>query len=138
MSIQTIEQKRAKSALGWIQAQAKAKEDLQKEIKSWASQFPLMIHTNGIGQACAFFKSRQDKVKGANELYKHLNKWLASEFKTLFETKDGKHKDLMDVIVNCNQQQYRLLQAESLAYLQWVKQLSKAYLKGEVTDKGDQ
>jgi CRISPR-associated protein Cmr5 len=136
--MQTVEQERAKSSLKWIQGQAEADKKLQEEIKSWASQFPLMIHTNGIGQACAFFKSRQDKVKGANELYKHLNNWLASEFKTLFETKDGKHKDLMDVIVNCNQQQYRLLQAESLAYLQWVKQLSKAYLKGEVTDKGDQ
>jgi CRISPR-associated protein Cmr5 len=132
MSIQTIEQKRAKSALEWIQAQAKAKEDLQKEIKSWASQFPLMIHTNGIGQACAFFKSRKN-VEGAKLLYAQLNDWLKKDLASIYDKKT----DLMDVIVNCNQQQYRLLQAESLAYLQWVKQLSKAYLKGEVTDKGD-
>jgi CRISPR-associated protein Cmr5 len=133
MSIQTIEQKRAKSALEWIQAQAQAKEDLQKEIKSWASQFPLMIHTNGIGQACAFFKSRKN-VEGARLLYAQLNDWLKKDLASIYDKKT----DLMDVIVNCNQQQYRLLQAESLAYLQWVKQLSKAYLKGEVTDKGDQ
>jgi CRISPR-associated protein Cmr5 len=132
MSIQTVEQKRAQSALTWIQAQANAKEDLQKEIKSWASQFPLMIHTNGIGQACAFFKSRKN-VEGARLLYAHLNDWLKKQFSDLYKGKN----DLMEVIVNCNQQQYRLLQAESLAYLQWVKQLSKAYLKGEVTDKGD-
>lgn len=133
-SIQTQEQKRAQSALKWIQEQAKASESLQKELKSWSSQFPLMIHTNGIGQACAFFKSRQDKVKGANELYKHLNTWLKDQFADLYKDET----DLMKVIVNCNQQQYRLLQAESLAYLQWVKQLSKAYLSGEVTDKGAQ
>ncbi len=134
MSIQTQEQKRAQSALAWIQAQAKVPECLQKEIKSWSSQFPLMIHTNGIGQACAFFKSRQDKVKGANELYKHLDIWLKGQFADLYKGKT----ELMDVIVASNQQQYRLLQAESLAYLQWIKQLSKAYLKGDVTDKGDQ
>jgi CRISPR-associated protein Cmr5 len=132
MSIQTQEQKRAQSALTWIQTQAKTDVSLQKEIKSWASQFPLMIHTNGIGQACAFFKSRNN-VAGAKLLYAHLNDWLANEMKSHYQGK----KDLMDVIVACNQQQYRLIQAESLAYLQWVKQLSKAYLQGEVTDKGD-
>lgn len=132
-SIQTQEQKRAQSALTWIQAQAKAPEPLQKELKSWASQFPLMIHTNGIGQACAFFKSRKN-VEGARLLYAHLDTWLKVQFADLYKGKT----DLMEVIVNCNQQQYRLLQAESLAYLQWVKQLSKAYLTGEVTDKGVQ
>ena len=91
-----------------------------------------MIHTKGIGQACAFFKSRNN-VAGAKLLYAHLNDWLATEMKSHDQAKN----DLMDVIVNCNQQEYRLLQAESLAYLQWIKQLSKAYLKGEVTDKGD-
>ncbi|MCH9741682.1 MAG: type III-B CRISPR module-associated protein Cmr5 [Proteobacteria bacterium] len=131
-SIQTQEQKRAKSALAWIQDRAKEKDDLQKELKSWASQFPLMVHTNGIGQACAFFKSRNN-VAGARLLYAHLNDWLSTEMKSHYQGK----KDLMEVIVNCNQQEYRLLQAESLAYLQWIKQLSKAYLKGEVTDKGD-
>jgi CRISPR-associated protein Cmr5 len=91
-----------------------------------------MIHTNGIGQACAFFKSRKN-VEGAKLLYAQLNDWLKKDLASIYDKKT----DLMDVIVNCNQQQYRLLQAESLAYLQWVKQLSKAYLKGEVTDKGD-
>ena len=133
MSIQTQEQKRAQSALEWIQLQAKAPESLQKEIKSWSSQFPLMIHTNGIGQACAFFKSRKN-VEGARLLYAQLNDWLKKDLASIYDKKT----DLMDVIVNCNQQEYRLLQAESLAYLQWVKQLSKAYLKGEVTDKGNQ
>jgi CRISPR-associated protein Cmr5 len=127
MSIQTQEQKRAQSALKWVQVQAEADKKLQEEIKSWASQFPLMIHTNGIGQACAFFKSRQDKVKGANELYKHLDTWLSGQFADLYKDKT----ELMDVIVSCNQQQYRLLQAESLAYLQWIKELSKAYLEGD-------
>lgn len=132
MSIQTIEQERAKSALAWIQTQAQANDALQKEIKSWASQFPLMIHTNGIGQACAFFKSRKN-VEGAILLYAHLNDWLKSQFADLYKNK----ADLMDVIVACDQAQYRLLQAESLAYLQWVKQLSKAYLAGDITNMGE-
>lgn len=130
MSIQTIEQKRAQFALTWMKQQiAHPKES---EIKSWASQFPLMIHTNGIGQACAFFKSRKN-VEGARLLYSHLNDWLKGQFTDLYKGKT----DLMDVIVACNQQQYRLLQAESLAYLQWVKQLSKAYLAGDITNMGD-
>ncbi len=129
MSIQTIEQKRAKFALDWIKKQIK--HPSESEIKSWASQFPLMIHTNGIGQACAFFKSRKN-VEGARLLYAHLNDWLKSQFVDLYKGK----LELMDVIVNCNQQEYRLLQAESLAYLQWIKQLSKAYLNGDITNLG--
>lgn len=126
-NLQTQEQQRAQFALNWIkQQQGKAYET---EIKSWSSQFPIMIHTNGFGPACAFFKSRQN-VKGAKALYDHLNAWLANEFNVI-----GK-QDLMDVVTTCNQQQYRLLQAEAQAYLQWVKQLAKAYLKGEVTDIG--
>ena len=129
MSIQTIEQKRAKFALDWIKKQIK--HPSESEIKSWASQFPLMIHTNGIGQACAFFKSRKN-VEGARLLYAQLNDWLKKDLASIYDKKT----DLMDVIVNCNQQEYRLLQAESLAYLQWIKQLSKAYLNGDITNLG--
>ncbi len=126
-NLQTQEQKRAKYALDWIKQQQG--KPYETEIKSWSSQFPIMIHTNGFGPACAFFKSRQN-VKGAIALYEHLQEWLKKEFSTLVKT------DLMDAVTTCNQQQYRLLQAESQAYLQWVKQLAKAYLKGDVTDNG--
>lgn len=127
-NLQTQEQARAQFALNWIKQQ-KGKE-YETEIKSWSSQFPIMIHTNGFGPACAFFKSRNN-VKGAKALYDHLGDWLARQFPQLVQK-----TDIMDVVTRCNQQQYRLLQAESQAYLQWVKQLSKAYLSGDEINLG--
>ncbi|WFE68508.1 type III-B CRISPR module-associated protein Cmr5 [Thiomicrospira sp. R3] len=129
-NLQTQEQQRAQCALNWIKQQTQKTETVQKEIKSWSSQFPIMIHTNGFGPACAFFKSRQN-VEGARELYKHLNAWLVKALPSLVN-----NADLMDVVSRCDQQQYRLMQAEAQAYLQWVKQLAKAYLKGDETNNG--
>ena len=127
MSIQLQEQKRSKSALAFITSQKDNPSIDNNELLTWSSQFPTLVHTAGLGQACAFFKSRSN-VAAARELYQHLNTWLAIEFENLFGP-SHQAKDLLDVITMVNSQQYRLLQSETQAYLQWVKQLSKAYLK---------
>ncbi len=113
--LQTIEQERAKHALHavntWL---VQGKED-QKELKSYVVGMPAMILMSGFGQTCAFYKS-----KGGNheQILDVLTGWL-------------KKDDLMKFITHSSAQEYQLAQAESLAWLNWLKNFARAYLKGD-------
>lgn len=123
--VQTQEQQRAASALSWVKS--KQKSEQEKEIAPKASQFPVMIHTTGLGQACAFYKSR-GKKSVEETLYNQLSNWLcegSSQTKAIFKGE----RDLMEALTQTDMATYQLAQAEALSYLSWVKQLSKAYLK---------
>lgn len=115
MSIQTIEQERAKAALKW------AEQGVDKETLSAATGLPAMILMNGLGQAAAFYKSKGGAQAG---LYQLLSEWLRGSGKPYA----GKN-DLLKGITEGDLKAYRSAQAEALAYLQWVKKFAKAYAK---------
>lgn len=118
---QTIEQKRARYALDTVKSASKDKNVKQKEYESYATQFPVMIQQNGLGQACAFYRSKGEG--GMHEkLYKLLSEWLC-EKNQIF-----KEKDLLDGITNSDQQLYRIAQAEAQALLFWVAKFAKVYM----------
>jgi len=113
--MQTIEQERAKHALDTVKKWEVKDASEQKELKSYVVGMPAMILMSGFGQTCAFYKS-----KGGNhqEVLKILEAWL-------------KHGDLMRFITESSAQDYQLVQAESLAYLNWLKKFVRAYLQGD-------
>ena len=80
MTMQTMEQKRAKYALEQVEA-AKQSNIRQKEYKSYASSLPAMIQINGLGQAAAFYRSKgadnNEKGKAYMALYNLLSGWLS-------------------------------------------------------------
>jgi CRISPR-associated protein Cmr5 len=119
--MQTLQQLRAKHALSKVQDLAKLSGEGDK-LKSRASELPFMIHTNGLGQAAAFFKSKKDK-DGYDHLYRVLNSWL---------TQPGRpyagNSDLMQAIVENDMNTYRVAQAEAMHYMDWVKKFASAYL----------
>lgn len=126
--MQLIQQQRAEFALRKVTEAKKAGVD-QKEYISYASSLPAMIHTNGLGQAAAFFKSKQSK-KGKQKtthehLYQLLSDWLKKEDQPFFK------QDLLDGITSASMQDYRLAQAEAQALMDWVKKFAKAYMKPE-------
>lgn len=114
MSLQTIEQQRAKHALKWA-----SEGMVSKETLSAASGFPAMILMNGLGQAAAFYKSKGGEQ---GKLYGLLSDWLCSKGKP-YQTS----RDLLTGITEQDMHTYRVAQAEALAYLQWVKKFAKAY-----------
>jgi len=121
--MQLMQQKRAAFAL---QSVKKAKQQIEfesykeSEYKSYAMHFPTLIHTNGLGQASAFFKAKG----GAHELlYQLLSDWLTQENKP-FANKG----DLLTGITESDMQAYRLAQAEAQALMDWVKKFAKAYM----------
>lgn len=128
-TIQTIQQQRAKYALGKVNEfiDNSPTEKEKKEYKSYSSSLPAMIHINGLGQAAAFFKSKgTDKSKVHEELYNLLSEWL---------TKDNqpyhKYEDLLEGITQSDMYTYRLAQTEAQALMDWVKKFAKAFIKDE-------
>lgn len=118
--MQTIQQQRAKFALERVISASSNSAVNQKEYKSCAASFPVMIHMNGLGQAAAFYKSKGGEHA---RLYDLLSEWL---------TKAGqpyaKKADLLEGITQDNMHSYRLAQAEAQALMGWVKKFTMAYM----------
>ena len=118
-----MQQKRAKFALDRVdKAREKSGVKKQKEYISYASSLPAMIHTNGLGQAAAFFKSKG----GTHEqLYQLLSDWLKKDDQPFAK------KELLDGITSSDMQTYQLAQAEAQALMDWVKKFAKAFMDKE-------
>lgn len=119
---QTVQQERAKYALqvvsGWLN------RDDHSKLKARASELPYMIHTNGLGQALAFFCSKKDSKEGYDAVYSALQGWLVQAGKPLA----GQH-DALQAICNCDMNTYRQAQAEAIQIMDWVKKFASAKLE---------
>lgn len=135
--MQTMQQQRARFALDAINdfcRDLKAKEQREnkkydkqkKEYKSNASSLPFMIKNNGLGQAAAFYLSKEKTHK---ELYNLLSDWLVKETKVFGN--NVKDDDLLNGITNADMQTYLAAQAEAMIFLQWVKQFANAFMETE-------
>ncbi|WP_077732700.1 type III-B CRISPR module-associated protein Cmr5 [Methylocaldum sp. 14B] len=121
MPVQTIEQQRAAFALEWATGAnpGQCGGRISMELKSAAESFPSLILKNGLGQAAAFYKSKDDNHK---KLYKLLSDWLTGPGQAY-----AGQDDLLVGITRGAQYTYRAAQAEALAFLLWVKKFVKAY-----------
>ena len=130
--MQLMQQQRAQFALEEVEKAIKEGVN-QKEYISYASSLPAMIHTNGLGQAAAFFKSKQSKKankKTTHEyLYQLLSDWLEKDDQPFAGN------DLLNGITSSNMQTYRLAQTEAQALMDWVKKFAKAYMKAGTTEQ---
>ena len=123
MTVQTLQQQRAKAALAAIRA---LKDIDAKKIQTRAAELPFMIQSNGLGQAAAFFRSKKNK-DGYDKLFEILQSWLCDGHP--YSPHKGKiEKDLLSAITQGDMTQYRLAQAEAMQYMVWVKQFAHAYL----------
>lgn len=122
--IQTMQQKRAKYALNKVKDALDRNID-KKEYKSYASGLPAMIHTNGLGQAAAFYRSKKSDTTHRC-IYDVLSNWLTGENQALSD-----YNDLLEGITASNIASYQLAQAEAQALMSWVKKFAKAYMSDE-------
>jgi len=126
----SIEQIRASHALKEIkELQSKGIKEYG-HFKSYTSSLPASIVMNGLGQAMAFERSHynDEKEKGHKYLYDIMEKWLCNTVYT-------NEKDLMKAITNHGLEKYLHAQREALAYLEWLKKFSRAYLETQKTAK---
>ena len=145
--MQTMQQQRAKYALERVNEAAKDTK-IHSEYKSYASNLPAMIHTNGLGQAVAFFRSkaafekapekRNEKERAYYLLYGTLCDWLCSNGTTLYPMPQqpfSRFDDVLDAITQSNMREYRLAQAEAQMLMDWVKKFAKAFMVDETPNQ---
>jgi len=132
MAENSLEQRRAARAL-------KSVKEIQDEsygskFRSYVEKLPASIVMNGLGQAfaselAAAGRGEEGKIdsEAHKRLFVEIEDWVLKERKIYSEK-----TDLMSAIVSGSQDQYVLAQAEALAYLEWLKKFSQAFLKKEV------
>lgn len=123
----TLEQARASDALKKIR-ELKPHPERYGNYRSYAESLPATIVMNGLGQAAATLLAQ---AKGKPEdphrlLYGHLHEWLC---RTDADAPYRGRPELMDAIIESNEADYLLAQAEALAWLVWLKKFAKAYLQ---------
>lgn len=123
----TRNQLRAQHALGKVR---EVPNQLRSDYQTLVKGFSATIVTNGLGQACAMLLAKsenKDASKSAHRrLYDHLSDWLRCHVNVYPE-----NQELMDAVIGHGQSKYIRAQAESLAYLEWVKKFAQAYLTGK-------
>lgn len=131
MADQTLGQRRAAHALEAIK-----NLETQKgygNFGSYVQRLPATIVMNGLGQAMAGELAAARLGKGANMSVDERSHKILFDFVESWLKESGvysKDKGLMAAIVQSNQEKYVLAQAEALAYLDWLKKFSQAYLNG--------
>lgn len=119
MSIQSIEQQRAKHALEWAKNLGK-NGGINDELLSATRNMAPMILMNGLGQTAAFYRSKNSGEH--TKLYKFISDWLVKEGKPY-----QNQQDLLEGITEKDAAAYRAAQAEALALLKWGQKFVKAY-----------
>src|SRR3989304_8979226 len=122
--IKSREQERAKKAWELVN---EVPANKIKEYASVVKSAPVMILTNGLGQALAFIISKS-KSKEYSLLYDHLNKWLSGN--VVWTQSEDISNDLIERVINEKSQGYRMATEEALAILAWVKRFATALEKG--------
>jgi len=138
---QTLEQKRAKYALGLVNHQKnkkdkKAGEDYGRHVK----KFPAMVLNNGLGQTLAFLladngkakeKGKEKIVKPSKELYNDIQKWLCGNVDSEYPCRVYSGGDLIESLMNGDRSDYVHAQEEVLSFFKWMRKFAEAYLGGD-------
>ncbi|MCL6478844.1 MAG: type III-B CRISPR module-associated protein Cmr5 [Peptococcaceae bacterium] len=131
---QTIEQRRALHALQKVEeVQKKEKASFQEKYVGYVESLPAAILMNGLGQAAATLLSaaKGDENDAHRKVYDHLEDWLCRQFEQspYYRQENHEEKMLMKAITTGDRWAYQKAQSEALAWLQWLKKFSVAYLK---------
>ncbi|ALM76267.1 type III-B CRISPR module-associated protein Cmr5 [Thermococcus barophilus] len=148
MNLRSLEQERAAYAYECVKKVKGEDEKTQGRYASYVKSAPVLILTNGLGQALAFYLAKMGKnldevdyksidpksIKEGEKrayayLYKHIAGWLAEDI--------GCHKSLTNgtdplkyiMSQNSTSLDVMLLTEEALSLLNWLKRFADAMLK---------
>ncbi|MDV3104837.1 type III-B CRISPR module-associated protein Cmr5 [Thermococcus waiotapuensis] len=143
MDLKSLEQERAEFAYGKISEVKGESSDVQKKYSSYVRSAPVLILTNGLGQALAFYLSRLENLKDVDYrsispkgfekaekkayayLYKHIAEWLAEKRNLT------KGNDPLRYYMKSNGIEAMILTDEAIALLNWLKRFAEAMLEKE-------
>ena len=143
-----LDRKRAKHALDAIRSIDG--EAFAGDYKGYVKGVPAMVMSLGFGQTLALLLNRGGNDIEAGQggrapaayhrIFDHLTDWLLIE-NPLYIQVEGRsiagRAECMAVITGLAQQDYMVLQAEALAYLEWLKKFANAFLAAAPADTGE-
>lgn len=104
-------------------------EKSNKEYRSYIKRLPAMIQTNGLGQSMAFCYANKNNVYGS--IYEDIAAWIKEQQPQLL--KKYTHQDneeFVEIIINMNSGDYRIISNEVMAYLNWMRRFVDGMIKG--------
>ncbi len=128
--IELLDQRRAQHALNAVrEAEQHYQGEQRKKFVSYVESLPASIITNGLGQAMATLlaQAKGDNRDPHRRLYDIIENWLCRQ-DDQFAPYHGAAA-LMNAIVEGERAMYLKAQVEALAYLEWLKRFTVAFLK---------
>ncbi len=130
-NMKSIAQLRAQYALNKAnEIKSKYNNDLNnKNYKSFVAGCPTMILQNGLGQALAFWaaKSKTNPEKKEGQILEVIREWFNNDNNPL-KLKNTNTKDFIEKLMQKNQNEFVLIQKETLLMLEWYKRYVNAFL----------
>lgn len=128
-NINIMENGRAKFAYEAVKDLMENSRNKQSEIRSYIKRLPIMIQTNGLGQALAFYYSKGGQH---GEIYKKISAWFSDNDKYSLLTIND---ELIEAIVKMDRATYRFVTNEVMELLNWMRRFADGYRSGEEKDK---
>jgi CRISPR-associated protein Cmr5 len=131
MALKNLEHERAKFAMGQVTAAKTTLGDNRKYYRSYVKKMPSLILGSGLIAAMAFCQKQKDEGKSKSYRLMHdsLFNWLKIPANAgLLQTNKAK---FLDALLDQNSHQMRLLTAESIALLGWMKRMAEAEIEEE-------
>jgi CRISPR-associated protein Cmr5 len=103
-------------------------KSIGKEYKSNVKKLPMLIKTNGLGSALAFFFSKgKEETKPHGLIVKQIHEWLKKNNPDIFNSQT----DLIKKITELDSFQYRIITNEVMSFLNWLKRFSDGLINEE-------
>ncbi len=104
-------------------------EDTKKEFRSYVKKMPTMIQVNGLGQALAFYYSKNNAYAA---IYRIIDQWVRqhSQVKQIFTTGNLKEeREFIGAVVKLGSKDYKHVTMETLALLNWLRRFADGMVK---------
>ncbi len=121
------EQERAKYAYDFAKIGSELPKEKAKEYKSNVKKLPMLIKTNGLGAALAFFFSKgKDNEKSPHILIlSQIHDWLKKNNSETFTNSSV----LLKTIVELDSANYRSITHEVMSFLNWLKRFADGLIE---------
>jgi len=129
-TISTIENGRAKFAYDC--AKKASQQNYKGDYKPYVKKLPMLIKTNGLGSTLAFIFSKSNSSDAYTALGNDLNNWLKNSKLNISSVQNCSNLELLVYeITKLNSSEYRLVTAEIMAFLNWLRRFVDGLIQGE-------
>lgn len=129
-TISTIENGRAKFAYDY--AKHASQQNYKGDYKSYVKKMPMLIKTNGLGSTLAFIFSKSNSSQAYAALGNDLKNWLHNSMLNIPNIQNCPNLELLVYeITKLNSTEYRLVTAEIMAFLNWLRRFADGLIQGE-------